>query len=71
MLRSNELNTFGMTKPIYRDLVCRANGGIYFLLAGTKAVITFEQLKLNSKLNKKIKKGLRLCICKDRRHDGQ
>ncbi len=26
MLRSTELNTFGMTNAIYRDLVCRANG---------------------------------------------
>ncbi len=23
----NELNTFGMTNTIYRDLLCRANGG--------------------------------------------
>ncbi len=28
MLRSAELNTFSMTNIIYRDLVCRANGGI-------------------------------------------
>ncbi len=27
MLRSTELNTFGMTNTIYRDPVCRANGG--------------------------------------------
>ncbi len=34
MLRSPELNTFGMTNIIYRDLVCRANGGIYrFVIA--------------------------------------
>ncbi len=26
MLRSTELNTFGMTNAIYRDLVCRTNG---------------------------------------------
>ncbi len=31
MLRSAELNTFSMTNTIYRDLVCRANGGIYRL----------------------------------------
>ncbi len=31
MLRSTELNTFTMTNTIYRDLVCRANGGIYRL----------------------------------------
>ncbi len=24
---STELNTFGMTNTIYRDLLCRANGG--------------------------------------------
>ncbi len=27
MPRSAELNSSGMTKIIYRDLVCRANGG--------------------------------------------
>ncbi len=27
MLRSIELTTFGMTNTIYRDHVCRANGG--------------------------------------------
>ncbi len=31
MLRSAELNTFGMANAIYRDLVCRARGGIYRL----------------------------------------
>ncbi len=35
MLRSTELNTFSMTKTIYRDLVCRANGGIYRLSGKT------------------------------------
>ncbi len=35
MLRSTELNTFSMTKPIYRDVVCRANGGIYRLSGKT------------------------------------
>ncbi len=35
MLRSAELNTFSMTNTIYRDLVCRANGGIYRLSGGT------------------------------------
>ncbi len=33
MLRSTELNTFSMTKTIYRDLVCRANGGEYIATA--------------------------------------
>ncbi len=35
MLRSTELNTFSMTKTIHRDLVCRANGGIYRLSGKT------------------------------------
>ncbi len=39
MLRSTELNTFSMTKPIYRDLVCRANGGIYRLSGKTMNVL--------------------------------
>ncbi len=36
MLRSTELNTFNMTNTIYRDLVCRANGGIYRLSGKTR-----------------------------------
>ncbi len=28
MLRSTELNSLGMTNTIYRDLLCRANGGL-------------------------------------------
>ncbi len=35
MLRSAELNTLSMTITIYRDLVCRANGGICRLSCGT------------------------------------
>ncbi len=35
MLRSTELNKVSMTNTIYRDLVCRANGGIYRLSGGT------------------------------------
>ncbi len=34
MLQSTELNTFSRTNTIYRDLVCRANGGIYRLRGG-------------------------------------
>ncbi len=35
ILRSTELSTFSMTNTIYRDLVCRVNGGIYRLSCGT------------------------------------
>ncbi len=35
MLRSAELNTFSMTNTIYRDLMCRSNGGIYRLSGKT------------------------------------
>ncbi len=35
MLRTTELNTFSMTNTIYRDLVCRGNGGIYRLSGKT------------------------------------
>ncbi len=35
ILRSTELNTFSKTNTIYRDLVCRANGGIYRLSGKT------------------------------------
>ncbi len=37
MLRSTELNTFSMINTIYRDLLCRANGGgvVYRLRGGT------------------------------------
>ncbi len=31
MLRSTELNTFGMTNTIYLELLCRATGAIYRL----------------------------------------
>ncbi len=34
MLRFTELNMFSMTSTIYRDLVCRANRGIYRLRGG-------------------------------------
>ncbi len=35
MLRSAEINTLSMANNIYRDFVCRANGGIYRLSGGT------------------------------------
>ncbi len=39
MLRSVELNTFSMTNTPYRDLVRRANGGIYRLRGGDAVAI--------------------------------
>ncbi len=37
MLRSTELNTFGMTTTIYRDLLCRATEG-YLSIEGVNSV---------------------------------
>ncbi len=42
MLRSAELNTFSMTNTIYRDLVCRANGGIYIYICMYSACCRFS-----------------------------
>ncbi len=39
MLHSAEPNTFSMTNTIYRDLLCRTNGGIHRLRGGDAVAI--------------------------------
>ncbi len=50
MLRSTELNTFGMASTIYHDLLCRANGGYLSIKGWNSMAMRWLSIRMGERL---------------------